>query len=112
MVIKTDQMRAFRDAAMDSYVARVAEELRQQFRAKLKDTSDDELRARVRVAVDAAKSYGVTSAVDGKRFAEYTVEYGPDFDRGPWAYPILTDATTGSEKMDALDAYTTFELRN
>ena len=112
MVIKTDQMRAFHDAAMESYIARVAGELRQQFREKLKETSDDELKARVRVAVNTAQSYGITSAVDGKRFAEYTVEYGPDFHAGPWAYPILTDALTPSEKMDALDAYTTFELRN
>ena len=111
MVVREQQMGAFRESAIDRYAARVASELRQQFSAKLKGTSDDQLKLLVHDAIRRAKPYGIVSEADVKRFAEYMVEYGPNFEAKQWARPILSDAKSGSEKMDDLDNYTTFELR-
>ena len=105
-------MRAFREAAIDRYATRIAGELRQQFTAKLEGTGDDQLIQLVHDAIQNAKSYGIMSGADVKRYAEYMVEYGPDFHANQWARPILADSMTGSEKMDALDNHTTFEMRS
>ena len=112
VVIRNEQRSAFRESAIDRYAARVAAELRRQFSAKLTGTTDDQLEQLVRDAIVRGKPHGVVSEADVKRYAEYMVEYGPDFDALPWARPILADAKTGSEKMDDLDNYTTFELRS
>lgn len=112
LTVRKEQVGALREAAIDRYCARVAGELRQQFGERLAGTSEEKLRQQVREAVDKAKGYGVTSAVDVKRYAEYTVEYSPDFDKTTWASAILNDSLTGTEKMDGLDNYTTFELRS
>ena len=112
MVIRDEQMDALQKSSIDSYAARVAVELRRQFAAKLTGTTDGQLRQLVHQAIGRAEPYGVVSEGDVKRYAEYMVEYGPDFDRNQWAQPTLTAAMSGSEKMDELDSYTTFAMRS
>jgi hypothetical protein len=112
MIIRAEQMDALRESATETYASRVAGELRQQFPTTLTGTTDSRLKQLVIEAIRRAKAYGVLSEADVKRYTEYMVEYGPNFDANPWARPILEDAKTGSEKMDDLDNYTTFELRS
>lgn len=111
LVLRNEQIEALRESMRDSFAARVAADLRRQYSDKLKETSDPELRRLVRDALAQSKSYGVTSEADVRRYAEYAVEFGPDFDQSEWGRPILTGTGTGTEKMDDLDAYATFELR-
>ncbi len=112
MVIRNEQMDALQKSSIDNYAARVAVELRRQFPAKLTGTTNGQLRELVHQAIRRAEPYGVVSEGDVKRYAEYMVEYGPDFDRNQWAQPTLTAAMSGSEKMDELDSYTTFVMRS
>jgi len=111
VVIREQQMGALRKSVIDGFAGRVARELRSQFPYKLKTNSHDQVKRLVHEAIRRGKPYGVVSEADIKRYAEYMVEYQPDFDSTPWARPILAGAKSGSEKMDELDNYTTFELR-
>ena len=111
MVVRSQQIEALEKSAGEQFAVQIARELRQQFQARLSKTKDHELETLAQVAIQKAKSYGVVERPDVKRYAEYMVEYEPAFDTRPWAQPVLSGTKSGTEKMDDLDAYTTFELR-
>ena len=68
----------------------------------------------IRSGLAKARTYGVVNEADVTRYFEYMVEYGADFDTAAaWAAQILTSPwITGFEKMNELDNFTTFELRD
>jgi len=111
LVLRNEQIEALRESMRDAFAARVAADLRRQYSDKLRETSDPELRRLVRDAMEQSKLYGVASEADVRRYVEYAVEFGSDFDQSAWARPVLIGTGTGTEKMDELDAYATFELR-
>ena len=65
---------------------------------------------------EQAKKYDIKKEFDVRRYLEYGIGYGSDFDTNPetsWANKILNDNRLGgSKKMDRLDNYTTFVLRD
>jgi hypothetical protein len=113
MQIREKQMEAFADSMLQQFESQMAAHLRSRFPKKLAGTNDGQLQARVHQGIDQAESYGVTAKYDIRRYLEYTVEYGPDFDTfTPWAGPILkAKGVSGNKKMNNLDDYSTFELR-
>lgn len=115
MVIRNSQMDAFRESTMDAFEKRAAARLRSRFPARLAETTEDQLRETIRLGVERAKEYEITAESDVLRYLEYMVEYRPDFDEHDetlWAKRILRDRDlTGTQKMDRLDDFTTFELR-
>ncbi len=114
--LRKDHLDAFSASRLRSFEQRMAKRLRSRFSGKLAGTSDRELDNLVRLGMTKSSEYGVVGESDVGRYLEYMAEYSPDFDvspNTPWARPILTSAKeTGSQKMDNLDNFTTFELRD
>lgn len=111
MLIRKDQFGAMSAAMQERYEKSLATHLRSRFPDKLAQTSEADLLKLARRAIQDAKKYRITVEYDVRRYGEYMVEYQPDFDTTSWAAPILKDVKTGTEKMNDLDAYTTFEMR-
>ena len=111
MRIRNEQFDQISTGLLETFEKSVAAHLRSRFSERLAGTSDDALARLVHSGVENARRYGIVAEHDVRRYAEYMVEYQPDFDTTPWASPILRDVKTGTEKMDDLDAHTTFELR-
>jgi hypothetical protein len=109
-------MEAFHESAMHAFEERTIADLRSTFQARFSNVSVDELRSLIRLGLVKAGSYGIDAESDVTRYLEYMVAFGNDFDTDPssaWAKPILTaDRMTGSEKMDAMDNFATFDLRH
>ncbi len=105
-------MKAFSEALLARFEDRAIAHLRQRFQQALSQTEDDELRKRIRAGKERAELYSVVSESDLLRYLEYSVEYGPDFDAATsWAPSILQAEASGTKKMDDLDNWTTFRLR-
>jgi hypothetical protein len=113
MVIRSEQIQAFSEAMRERFENRAMAHLRRRFAAVLDKTGDDALRKRIRAGMECAASYGIRAESDVMRYLEYTVEYGPDFDTASgWAPPILgAEGASGARKMDELDNWTTYTLR-
>ena len=115
MVIRESQMEVMSDSMMRGFEQRMLANLRSRFTSKLAKTSDADIVKLIRKGVDDSRVYGVVAESDVRRYLEYMVEYSPDFDRNPntpWAQRILTTpGALGWKKMNDLDAFTTFELR-
>src|SRR4051812_25743958 len=114
MQIREKQMDAFADSMLQQFENKMVAHLRSRFAKQLAATSDGELKAKVHKGIERAESYGVTAKYDVRRYLEYTVEYGPEFDTATqWAGPILkAKGLSGDKKMNNLDNYSTFELRS
>src|SRR5437764_11944372 len=114
MQTRKKQMEEIADSMLQQFESRMVAHLRSRFAKQLAGTSDGELKARVHKGIERAEVYGVTAKYDIRRYLEYTVEYGPEFDTAtPWAGPILkAEGLSGDKKMNNLDNYSTFELRS
>ena len=114
MVVRSQQIDSLATDLHRKFERDLAVHLRDRFPERLGGTSEESLASTIGKGVRKAERYGVKTDYDVRRFAEYMVEYGSDFDTNPrtaWAGRILNGNETGTEKMDALDAHTTFELR-
>lgn len=112
MIVRSAQVDSLSAGMRDQQARRLAAHLRKQYPEKLATVSEDALTAMVSEGIGKAAAYGVRLEFDVRRYAEYMVEFSRDFDvRADWAAQILNGNETGTEKIDKLDAYTTFELR-
>lgn len=112
LLIRHTQIDVLRQSLIRDFERRSLENLRLSFPEKLAGSSDDDLIAMIRAGMVNAGNYGIMNEADLTRYFEYMVEYGVDFDTASgWAPAILLSSwTTGSEKMNELDNFTTFEL--
>jgi hypothetical protein len=108
-------MKVLSEATLRGFEERMRVHLRAAFAQALTKTTDADLLELIRTGITDARRYGIVAEPDAGRYLEYMIEYGPDFDRNPnkpWAARILaTPGALGWKKMDDLDAFTTFELR-
>lgn len=112
MVIRHEQIEAFREPMARDLNRRMCARLRSRFRDPLARTNEEELAQMVNKGIDKSNEYGIKLESDIGRFLDFIVEYGSEFDAKPWARPILTDANlSGSRKMDIIDDIGTFNLR-
>lgn len=115
LTMRKTQMNAFADYVRAHFEERMAAHLRGRFREQTRDLDDAALAAQVHHGTETAKGYGVKGEDDVRRFLEYQVLLGADFDTAPktaWAGKTLRDeALTGSEKMNRIDDYATFAIR-
>lgn len=113
MNIRADQMNALSQSVHERFARSLVPHLRARYGPRLARVTDADLVRLGLRAVDEGARYGIRRDYDIRRYAEYMVEFLPGFDvKQPWAARILNGTETGTEKMDALDAFTTFELRS
>jgi len=111
MLIRDEQIGAFDQPLKARFQQRMRTHLRSRFQVRLADMPDDQITAVIDQATRKARGYGITLEFDVRRFLEYVVEYGPDFDTLDWAWPILVPKGEGTEKMNTLDDTAAFVLR-
>ena len=112
MMIRADQMNAMASSMRERFAQSLVPHLRERYGPRLERASDADLVRLASRGIDDAARYGVHANYDVRRFVEHMVEFFPGFDtKEPWAARILNGNETGAEKMDNLDAYTTFEHR-
>lgn len=114
LTIRSEQMEVLGDYARQLLETRLSGQIRTMFPELLESLSDSELRAFVASGIDRAISYEVVLEEDVRRYLEYAVRYGGDFDRAPatsWAEAILSRTDLeGTEKMNELDDFELFVL--
>lgn len=113
--IRNSQMKTLSEYTRRQFEQRMAVHLRANFPRQTGDVPEPELRVRIHNSLTQAAQYNVTLEDDVRRYLEYTVMYGSDFDANPrnaWAGEILgAQGISGSEKMDRIDAYDLFGPR-
>ena len=113
--IRQAQMRVLGDRMRRDFERRMVEHLRTRFDKELRELDEPALRAFVRDGIESARQYGVTSEDDVRRYLECMAQHGAHFDAAPataWAGRILrTEGLDGSQKMDRIEDYETFVLR-
>jgi hypothetical protein len=89
--------------------------LRSRFKRRAGAMEKNELRDLIHQGVERAKLYGIKKKKDVRRYLECMIDLEHDFDTNEktiWAANILRDLSlSGSEKMDRIDNYQTFVLR-
>jgi hypothetical protein len=113
--IRNSQMKTLSEYTLRQFAQRMAVHLRTNFSRQTADFPELELRVRIHNGITQAAQYNVTLEDDVRRYLEYTVMYGSDFDTNPrsaWAGAILnTPDMSGGEKMDRIDTYDLFGPR-
>lgn len=114
MVIRSKHLDSLAAGMQTRFEKDLVEHLRERYGVRFATTTDASLIRLAKHGISQAAQYNIRVDYDVRRYVEYMAEFGPDFDvspETPWAGRILTNNETGTEKMDALDAFTTFELR-
>jgi hypothetical protein len=113
LTIRPEQMTALGQYMAEQFEKRMVAHLRRRFPQQTRGLDDEALRARVHDGIDRAKGHGIVQEDDVRRFLEYQALLGTDFDTStPWAASILSDdELAGTEKMNRIDAYYTFAVR-
>lgn len=102
--IHKEQMVALARVALEDFVDRVREHLRETFPQRTAETSDDDLDALTRAALARGPRYGLETEHEISRFAELLVELGPAFDDGAEARAQLLDPDPDLDSDARLDA--------
>lgn len=109
LTIRKEQMEAFSAAMSRRFEQRMLEHIRDIFADRTKPVSDEKIRIFIQDSITRAERYTIEYEDDIRRFIEYLVIYGTQFDTKPetrWAGEILqrTDLS-GTAKMDMIDDY-------
>jgi hypothetical protein len=108
MVTREEQIEALEKAQTACFEQRMLSHLRSQFPVRLARKSDVQILDLIDQGIVKACCYGITLESDVRRFLEYMVRYGPDFDWREWAWPTLVPPGDGTQKMNVLDGIVTF----
>lgn len=112
--ILEQQMQAFQDAQFRQFENKLVCHLKESFDSVLlqHQIDDAHLCRIIRQGIERGKHYRIVNEYDVTRFIEYAFEYGAGFESLPWVSPVLNAShLSGEEKMDRLDAVSTFNLR-
>jgi hypothetical protein len=112
LVIRQEQIDAFKGHMIAEFVERMVVHLPQTFPEQLHAMPEPELHSLVHQGIEKADGYGVVLETDVQRYLECMVMLNPKFDTTPeteWAGKILNDGTlTGTQKMDSIDNHMIF----
>ena len=115
LTIRKQQLEALRRHMRTQFEANMVSHLRFTFPTQTKPMEGEGLRDLVQHGMARADQYGITSERDIRRYLEYMVMYGADFDIAPempWIGKILNDASLSvPQKLDRLDDYDTFVFK-
>ncbi|HEX5747841.1 MAG TPA: hypothetical protein VFZ09_16475 [Archangium sp.] len=112
--ITASQMREMGKALQQRFELGAVDYLRTNFADWSELKPDAELFNLIRLAINRARTYGITIEADVLRYLDYMVIYSQEFDTEPatsWAGEILrAQELSGTEKMDRIDAYDEFVM--
>lgn len=100
LVIRREQMDVLKEHVLAGYIDRLVQHVRRAFPADFRALGESAVRERVGQAVARARELDIDAERDVARFVDMTFMAGPEFDREPWAQPILED--TRSSASDRL----------
>jgi hypothetical protein len=101
--VRKEQMAELSRVAVEDFVERARDHLREIDFARTAAMTDAEVDALTRQALSRAPVYGMESEYEIARFAELLLSLGPAFDETPGASEILIDTDTdGVERLDAV----------
>jgi hypothetical protein len=107
MVIRTEQLRAFSDAAASGFHERMVTHLRKCFPAECEALQESGVRDTIRHGIQQSARYGATAERDVCKYIDLMMLLGRDFDTRaglPWAARILNDQVlqTPGARIDQL----------
>ena len=115
LVIRNEQIDELAKRSRTQFVEEMVSHWKTNFAKQVAGASDDALRKRVEGGIVKAEASGITTRYDVRRYLEFAVTHGDDFEvarRTAWAGTILRDESlTGTEKMNRIDAHEMFSLR-
>jgi len=113
LTIRAEQMKVLGQARQRRFETRIVAYLRRAYASHVSQLSDERLSDLIRRGIGDSAQYGIVGESDVSRYIGYVVTYGPEFHRElPWAAEILgTAKINGTQKMDRLDAYDLFGMR-
>jgi hypothetical protein len=94
LTIREEQMAVFRELAINDYVKRTVVHLNETFPEKCEALGEEKVRETVQYGVQRSASYGITTEGDVRRYIDFMIRFGPDFDQDPelpWAASILNN---------------------
>lgn len=116
LVIRKAQIEALLKSQEDSFIARMTDHLLRDFPKEISrfGIKENDLNLIIRKGLNSAYQYDITFENDMILYIECIAILGPDFDKNIKHY-IVTEILTsrelnGSEKMDKISEYITFEL--
>jgi hypothetical protein len=113
LVIRNEQMDAFRASLRDQHVRGLTDRMRSRFGTKFAAMAEPDLRKWVEKGLAKARRYGYSRQSDAQLFIDLCAECGLDFDLKPWAAAILANARfTSGEKLARVQAHVVFALRD
>jgi hypothetical protein len=104
MIIRDAQLEVFERALRERYLRELLQVLRAEDHPRLEPLTDASALALLDGMVERAEDHGVTDGWDVRRFVEYMLTWGGDFDGVDWVAVILRDAgASGTEKLDRIE---------
>jgi len=107
LTIRKEQMDAFSQAMLKQFENQMVIHLNSNFPNETKEISEGELRTFIQEGIEQAEQYQITLEDDVRRYLEFIVMYGQNFDTNPdtaWTCEILhTKELDGTAKMDLID---------
>ena len=114
MIIRKEQMAAFRQLALKSFEDRAAAHIRSEFSAETRGTDDQSLRSFIQTGILRAGKHRITREPDVGTFLDVMVLFGADFDESPrtrWAGEMLGDpGSSPQQKVEGLSQRLQAEL--
>jgi hypothetical protein len=115
LIIRKEQMSILREYMLKKFEDRVLKHLNARFPYEYNMLGEERVRETIRDGIERSKDYGVINEYDVRRYLEWMIILGPEFDKDSktaWAGEILrSKKMEGFEKMNTIDRYATFALR-
>ncbi len=108
LIIRNEQLEAFRQYALAQFINDMSEYLRAAYPRKTAALSEAELQSEIKAGIEHAAKYNARLQYDVQQFLSLRMEFGPNFDsqrnfRSARMAEILNDEDlSATEKMDAL----------
>lgn len=116
LIIRKEQIDAFLKSQEDAFINKMVNHVKENFRNDLQknEIREDELENIIRVGLGNGYHYGIIYEGDMNFFIECIAILGPGFDRNE-KYPKIAEILNnkdiaGSDKMDQISDFLTFEL--
>ena len=110
LIIRKEQMQAFREVAIKDFEDRTVVHLEKSFPEKSQELGESGVREAIRHGIKRAAIYKIKSKYGVEKYIEVMFMFGSDFDRDanlPWARRILSDRTLKGSKAKADHLYET-----
>ncbi len=115
LTIRNEQMSVLRKYMLKQFENRALKHLTEKLPNECNMLGGESVRETIREGIERSKAYGVVTEYDVRRYLEWMIILGPEFDtdaKTAWAGGILrSDKMRGFEKMDLIDRYATFIMR-